>query len=184
MRQEPESLPVYTKILATFFFSLGFLVSGLGCANAEQAYVERVIDGDTVVLQDGTRVRLIGIDAPEIENRDYGHRGDPYGEEAKQVLKHMVEGKTVDLQDGPEKNDKYNRRLAYIYLPDQRPEHFLVNRNLIVVGAAAAYRKFPHPFLAEFIQIEEQSKKEKAGMWALRKKTPTWWQRLFGVKPL
>lgn len=178
-----ERPPFYTKLSLTLLFCLGSLTSSSVSLSAEEVRVEHVIDGDTVVIDDGTRVRLIGIDAPEIENRDYGHRGDLYGEEAKQVLKQMVEGKTVDLQDGPEKKDKYSRRLAYIYLPDQIPEQFFVNRNLIAVGAAAAYRKFPHPFLAEFIQIEDQAKKEKAGMWALQKKTQTWWQRLFGINP-
>ncbi len=147
--------------------------------SAETAHVERVIDGDTVVLkEEGTRVRLIGINAPEIENRDYGHRGEPYGEESKLVLKQMVEGKEVELRDGPEKKDRYDRRLAYIYLPD----HFFVNQNLIEVGAAEAYRKFDHPYRSEFIQIENQAKQKKLGMWAIEKRAPTWWERLFGVK--
>ncbi len=178
MRQETESFPFYIKVFTVFFFCLGSLVSSLGSATAEQAHVQRVIDGDTVVLDDGTRVRLIGINAPEIENRNFGHRGDPYGEEAKQILKQMVEGKVVDLQDGPEKKDKYDRRLAYIYLPD----HFFVNQNLIEVGAAEAYRKFDHPFRSEFIEIEKQAKQKNIGLWAIEKHAPSWWERLFGVK--
>ena len=156
----------------------GLLSMVHGSAFAETAHVERVIDGDTVILADGTRVRLIGINAPEIENRDFGHRGEPYGEASKQVLKKMVEGKDVDLQEGPEKKDRYDRRLAYIYLPN----HFFVNQKLIEVGAAEAYRKFDHPYRSEFIQIENRIKQEKLGMWAIEKKTPTWWERLFGVK--
>lgn len=153
-----------------------FLMVGVS-AFAETARVERVIDGDTVVLEDGTRVRLIGIDAPEIENRYYGHRGDPYGEDAKQVLKQMVEGKEVDLKDGLEKEDRYQRRLAYLYLPD----HSFVNQQLVEVGAAEAYRKFPHAFLSQFIEIESQAKKKKIGMWSIEKRAPNWWQRLWGA---
>lgn len=145
---------------------------------AETAQVARVIDGDTVVLADGTRVRLIGINAPEIENRHYGHRGEPYGEEAKQTLTLMVEGKEVDLRDGPEKEDRYHRRLAYLYLQDQN----FVNQNLIEAGAAEAYRKFPHPFLSQFIELEKQARQKKIGMWSVEKHSPGWWERLWGIR--
>lgn len=166
------------------FLTFLFLVCSLqsvvcGLATAEQAVVLRVIDGDTVVLEDGTRVRLIGINAPEIENRDYGHRGEPYGEDAKKILKQMVEGKKVDLKEGAEKEDRYGRRLAYLYLP----QHFFVNRKLVEMGAAEAYRKFLHEFLADFMKLESQARQKKLGMWAIEKHEPTWWERLFGVKP-
>lgn len=182
MRQQTSESKAHFQFRFCFFTFLFFVCSlqsvVCGLATAEQAVVERVIDGDTVVLEDGTRVRLIGINAPEIENRDYGHRGEPYGQEAKQVLKQMVEGKAVDLQDGPEKKDRYDRRLAYLYLPNQ----YFVNQKLIEVGAAEAYRKFDHPYRSEFIEIENQIKQKKIGMWAIEKKTPTWWERLFGVR--
>lgn len=160
---------------------LSFVVSHLSLvslASAEQAVVKRVIDGDTVVLADETRVRLIGIDAPEIENRDYAHRGEPYGEESKQLLKKWVEGKSVDLRDGPEKEDRYRRRLAYLYLDDQS----FVNLRLVEAGAAEAYRKFPHPFQAAFFTAEKQARDQKLGLWSIEKKQRNWWERLWGMK--
>ncbi len=160
------------------FLIIGGLFFIAGSTYAESAHVKRVIDGDTVVLDDNTRVRLIGINAPEIENRDFGHRGEPFGEEAKVILKNMVERKQVDLEDGPEKLDRYHRRLAYLYLP----EHFSVNRRLIEVGAAEAYLKFDHPYRSEYIEVESQAKQNKIGMWAVERRAPNWWERLWGTK--
>ncbi len=148
-------------------------------AIAEKAVVKRVIDGDTVILEDDTRVRLIGIDAPEIENRDYAHRGEPYGEEAKKILKDWTEGKTVQLKDGPEKEDRYHRRLAYLYLN----EDFFINLKLVEAGAAEAYRKFPHPLQRDFFEAEKQARTQKAGLWSLKSKKRTAWQRLWGIQP-
>ncbi|HCM41886.1 MAG TPA: nuclease [Candidatus Omnitrophica bacterium] len=160
---------------------LSFVVSHLSLvslASAEQAVVKRVIDGDTVVLADETRVRLIGIDAPEIENRDYAHRGEPYGEESKQLLKEWIEGQSVDLRDGPEKEDRYHRRLAYLYLQDQS----FVNLKLVEAGAAEAYRKFPHPFQADFFAAEKRARENRLGLWGIEPRERTWWEKLWGIK--
>ncbi|HRK61119.1 MAG TPA: thermonuclease family protein [Candidatus Omnitrophota bacterium] len=167
------------KNIATFIlvFSLQSLVCCL--VFAEQAVVKRVIDGDTVVLADETRVRLIGIDAPEIENRDYARRGEPYGEKSKQLLKKWVEGESVDLRDGPEKEDRYHRRLAYLYLEND----FFVNLELVEVGAAEAYRKFPHPFQRDFFAAEKRARDQKLGIWGVEKKVRNWWERLWGIQP-
>jgi len=154
-------------------------LSLVSLASAEQAVVKRVIDGDTVILADETRVRLIGIDAPEIENRNFAHRGEPYGEESKQLLKKWIEGKTVDLRDGPEKKDRYHRRLAYLYLEGD----FFVNLELVEAGAAVAYRRFPHAFQRDFFAAEKRARDQKLGLWGVEKKTRNWWERLWGVQP-
>lgn len=165
-----------SKTIVFFLSVFGFQIFVFNGAFAESTFVKRVIDGDTVILQDDTRVRLIGIDAPEIENKNYAHRGEPFGEEAKKILKEWVEGKTVELRAGPEKKDRYDRRLAYLYLED----HSLINRRLIEVGAAKAYRKFPHPFQAEFIRAEADAKNQKLGLWGIDLGPATWWERLLG----
>lgn len=167
------------RIRKIVFFAIVYGLWSIVSAFAEQALVKRVIDGDTVVLADDTRVRLIGIDAPEIENRDYAHRGEPYGEESKQILKEWVEGKRVELRDGPEKEDRYKRRLAYLYSEDQS----FVNMRLVEVGAAEAYRKFPHPFQKDFFEAEARAKTSKAGIWSRPVKKRNTWQRLWGIQP-
>ena len=71
------------------------------------AKVDRVIDGDTVEIN-GSSVRLLGMNTPE--------RGELYYSEAKEFLEELVLNKTVRLESGKEKYDRYDRILAYIFL--------------------------------------------------------------------
>ncbi len=131
--------------------------------------VVRVIDGDTVVVKEGAekvRIRLIGVDAPEIVHPDY-EKNDYYGPESKACLAQMIEGTTVLLvYDGPgkkPKKDDYGRTLAYIYKNGEN-----VNAAMIQKGCARAYRKYPHSERDRFIDLEMESKKAKRGMWSKR----------------
>ncbi|HTL48057.1 MAG TPA: thermonuclease family protein [Verrucomicrobiae bacterium] len=137
-------------------FALVFFLAGT--ASAEK--VRHVIDGDTFVLEDNQRVRLIGVDTPEIDHPRYNRPGEYYGEEARLYLKKRVEGKDVRLENGPEGFDKYGRRLAYVY-----EGGVLVNADLIALGFGEATRAFPHPRQAEFLELEEQARQKKAGLW-------------------
>ena len=80
--------------------------------------VRHVIDGDTIELSNGEKVRYIGIDAPE-ERRRRGDRWvydpEPYAEKATRENRKLVEGKKVRLEFDAEKRDKYGRLLAYVY---------------------------------------------------------------------
>jgi len=71
--------------------------------------VERVVDGDTFVIQNNERVRFINIDAPE--------KGECYFEESKQALKNLIEGKYVKLIKDVSEKDDYDRLLRYVILP-------------------------------------------------------------------
>lgn len=88
-------------------------LAGLGIgvtisADSGNAYVERVVDGDTVVLGDGSRVRLIGIDAPEAD--------EPCGERATEALRDLVEHRVVTLGNpgSVRDSDRYGRLLRYL----------------------------------------------------------------------
>lgn len=74
--------------------------------------VGKVIDGDTVALENGPRVRLLGINAPEVPHRD--HAGEPFGEEAKARLNSLLKGKRVFLHYDDKRLDRYQRQLAYL----------------------------------------------------------------------
>jgi len=77
-------------------------------ADSGDAYVERVVDGDTVVLGDGSRVRLIGIDAPEAD--------EPCGKRATEALRELVEHRVVTIGDptSVRNSDRYGRLLRYL----------------------------------------------------------------------
>jgi len=90
------------------------LVVGSLTVHGEPAVVERVVDGDTFVTADGTKVRVKAIDTPETKHPAKGR--EPGGEAATQLAKEKLEGKTV-LLEGDSK-DKYGRRVADVTLSD------------------------------------------------------------------
>jgi len=104
-----------------FFDSL--LVNSLD--EKETEVVERVIDGDTIVVE-GKSVRLLGINAPE--------RGEDFYEQAKEFLEMIILNKTVELKFSKEKYDKYNRKLAYLFYKEKN-----VNLELVDEGFANFY---------------------------------------------
>lgn len=75
----------------------------------EKATVKRVIDGDTIVLSDNSKVRLIGLNSPENTSRV-----EPYGQEASDYTKLKLEGKKVYLQKDVSDTDQYNRYLRIV----------------------------------------------------------------------
>jgi len=120
----------------------------------EQALVTSVIDGDTVELADGRRVRYLGIDTPE--------SGEYYAEEATARNKELVEGKTVELQRGDRDQDEYGRLLRYVYV-----DGVFVNAELIAGGYAKAYIFEPDDRYSQIlVQLEQYAKMRERGLWA------------------
>ena len=146
------------KHILIYSFLLYFLLLGASVAQAEK--VQYVIDGDTLMLMNNEKVRLIGIDAPEIENTKYEREGEYYGQDAKRYLNGLVLGKDVRLEPPGEHYDKYGRRLAYVYL-----DKLLVNAELVKLGYADVYRKFPFEKMGEFEKLEEKARKRQRGLW-------------------
>jgi len=120
----------------------------------EQALVTSVIDGDTVELADGRRVRYLGIDTPE--------SGEYYAEEATARNKDLVEGKTVELQRGKRDQDEYGRLLRYVYV-----DGVFVNAELIAQGYAKAYIFDPDDRYSQIlVQLEQYAKMKNRGLWS------------------
>lgn len=89
------------------------------------AHVKRVVDGDTFVLDNGTKVRLIGIDTPEsVASEEYlkktGKENTEEGNSASEFTKSLLEGEDVYLEFDASKEDKYGRLLAYVFMKDGR----------------------------------------------------------------
>ena len=133
-----------------------FLISQ---SNAQTYKVKRVVDGDTILLTNGERVRLIGVDTPETK-----HPQKPvqrFGKEAYLFTKRMVEGKEVRLEYDWQRRDKYNRLLAYVYLLDGT----FLNAEIIKQGYGFAYTRFPFKYLEEFRGYEREARENKRGLW-------------------
>jgi len=122
--------------------------------------VVRVVDGDTVILKDSGRVRLIGVDCPESVAPDVAP--EAYGTEAADFTRRRLTGKTVRLEFDGERRDRHNRLLAYLYLSDGE----LFNLTLIREGFGYAYTLQPFRFATDFLRAEDEARKEQRGMWA------------------
>jgi len=103
--------------------------------------VKMVIDGDTLLLTDGERVRLIGVDTPETKHPE--KPVEYFGEEAYLFTKKMVEGKKVRLEYDQTRRDRYGRILAYVYLMDGT----FLNAEIIKQGYGFAYTKYPFKYM-------------------------------------
>ncbi len=131
----------------------------LSTSHAEIYKVKRVIDGDTLLLINGEKVRLIGVDTPETK-----HPQKPveyFGKEAHLFTKQMVDGKEARFEFDRRKRDKYRRLLAYVYLLDGT----FLNAEIIKQGYGKAYTKFRFKYMEEFRRYEREARENKRGMW-------------------
>jgi len=121
--------------------------------------VTKVYDGDTVKLENGNRVRYIGIDSPEMNTDPV----DPFAIKATQENEKLVFNHKVCLiKDALTDNeDKYGRLLRYLYLEDGT----LINKTLVEEGLAKAYTVFPFSKRDEFITAEKEAQDKQLGMW-------------------
>jgi micrococcal nuclease len=130
------------------------------------ARVERIVDGDTVVVRlDGrsTRIRLIGVDTPE--SVDPRRPVERFGREATAFLKELVEGRSVrvEFEPGRSHRDRYGRTLAYLY---RQPDGLFVNLEIVARGFGHAYVKYPFTSIDEFRAAERQAREQRRGLWA------------------
>ena len=123
--------------------------------------VTRVLDGDTIVLDNGETVRLIGVDAPETHHPEIPVQR--FGEEATEFLRRFAEGFECTLEYEPSNiRDQYGRLLAYVFVGRR-----LANAEIIRRGYAYAYTRFPFRRQAEFIALEREARECQYGLWHL-----------------
>ncbi|MDL5044984.1 thermonuclease family protein [Oscillatoria amoena NRMC-F 0135] len=133
-----------------FITALFFLV--LIPLNAQK--VARVIDGDTYVLENGDKVRMIGINAPEMKTE--------FGDDAKEHLKGLIEGRTVELKSdkGNGDKDKYGRLLRYTILNGED-----ISLRMVCDGYAIVYTRFKFKKKQEYLECEATAKDNLLGVW-------------------
>ena len=167
-----------SKIISVFILAF-FLINLSSCNKAQpesryaDIYVRRVVDGDTLELQGGERVRLIGIDTPEVHESEKLHRDarrsrqdiraiKAMGERSWEFTKGLAEGKAVRLEFDVEKRDRYGRFLAYVYLADGT---FLNAK--IVEGGYASLMTFPPnvKYANLFLRLYREARQNRRGLW-------------------
>ena len=124
-----------------------------------EARVERVTDGDTLWLTGIGKVRLIGVDTPEV----YGGV-ECYGREASAFAKQLLpSGSRVRYELGVEERDRYGRALAYVWLDDGR----FLNRLLVERGYATPLTIPPNVEFADaFVRAARRARRAGLGLWS------------------
>lgn len=124
----------------------------------ETGQVQKVYDGDTVLLSDGRKVRYLGINTPEWQ--------EPFYLKAKRLNESLVMGKDVRLEFDEERVDKYGRLLASVYVGD-----LMVNAKLIEDGLAHAFFIPPNrKHNALLLKLQADARERKLGIWSKRGK--------------
>ena len=115
-----------------------------------------MVDGDTIVLAGGERVRYVGIDAPEIS-------GEPehFGQEALEANRRLVAGERVRLERDVSDRDRFGRLLRYVYV-----DELLVNAEMVREGMVEVL-VFPPDitYTSCLAALEEEAKEAQRGLW-------------------
>jgi micrococcal nuclease len=152
-----------SKRTTSILLALLIAISLLACADAGEYKCIRVVDGDTLIVRgkdrQKVRLRLIGIDAPESVRPEWPV--EYFGKEASAFTRSLVEGQRVRLEFEQERYDKYDRLLAYVYLPDGR----MLNEEILRQGYGHAFTKFPFKYMKRFRRLEKQARVNRRGLW-------------------
>jgi len=137
---------------------LSILPWGPSLAKEQEYPVSKVIDGDTILLENGTIVHYIGVNAPQLK----GEGGSEFfAREALRENKSLVVMKKVRLEFDAQKKDEEGRLLAYVYVKD-----LFVNAELIRLGYARAAVSPPNVKYKDlFVKNENEARQKYAGLW-------------------
>jgi len=135
-------------------------------ASAELKKIARVVDGDTIELSDGTRVRLHGIDTPE--------RNQPYGKEATRELNRLL-GRSVYVEATD--TDRYGRTVAVLWTSDG----VNVNLEMVCRGAAWWYERYARGN-TELRECRASARESNLGLWDGDPVEPWVWRRRWALR--
>lgn len=121
--------------------------------SAETAAVSRVIDGDTIVLESGDKVRLLGINSPET--------GQPCSSEAKEQMEVLVLGKNITMRQDEEDEDSFGRLLRYVWV-----DNIFVNEYMVKQGLAHSYDYGGElKYSGKFAKAQEKAIQQEKCLW-------------------
>ena len=125
----------------------------------EIATVRYVIDGDTIELTDGRRVRYIGIDAPEVAHGDT--KEECFGGQAQEENRKKVYGRKVRLEKDNSETDSYGRLLRYVFVDDA-----FVNEQLVSGGFARVWSVAPdEKYRDQLFAVQQEARASNRGLW-------------------
>jgi endonuclease YncB( thermonuclease family) len=126
--------------------------------------VAYVYDGDTIKLENGEKIRLLGIDTPEVAS--HYQKATPGGNAAKKWLTKRLDGADVYLEYDQQQRDKYKRLLAHVFL--ENGEH--INATLVKEGLAIVNLFPPNlRYKDELLAAQQMAQQQQLGMWAMKR---------------
>ncbi len=147
------------SLLIFVLLSVSGCITGNVVKNLDGPFVvTKAVDGDTLDLNDGSRLRFSGINTPET--------GECYYQEAKEKLKALTFGKEVFLEKDRTDIDKYGRKLRYVYT-NESSNLVLVNAVMVEEGYARVYDKYKSDTKRydELKKFESKAKENNLGVW-------------------
>jgi micrococcal nuclease len=145
------------KKFITILISSILLFVLIGCSTNSYK-VTKVIDGDTIVVNNTTHIRLLLINTPELKSKQ------KYSKEAKSYLTKLVLNKKITIVIGSEEFDKYGRTLAYVYLGKT-----LINSSMIKSGYAKVAYTWNDVSRLNILQKQQDiAKSKKIGIWSIK----------------
>ncbi len=143
------------KFVQFFCLLLASAVLVAGTPPGKKGKVKKVLDGDTIVLESGERIRYLCVDSPE--------EGEPFHDEAARVNDSLVFGKTVTVEFDRKVKDRYGRYLGYVWQDTLLINDFLLKRGLVTV-----YHFPPNDrYLARFVNSAKSAHGKRLGVWSL-----------------
>ncbi len=148
------------NVFQTYVILLLILFIDRSLVAGEWHTVNRVQDGDTIVLANGKHVRYIGINAPEVDHEK--QKAEPYGNIAKIYNQKLVLSKNVRLEFDKERYDRYGRLLAYVFLQGE----IFVNKALVDAGYAYCLPRKPNiRYGYVLIRSQRNAMSTERGIW-------------------
>ena len=161
------SAPAWARVAGALAALAMVLVVAGADARAElkragSSTVRQVVDGDTVALEDGREVRLVGIQAPKLPLGRRGFRAWPLAAESKAALEKLALGKRVTLSFGGRRRDRHRRWLAHLHLGDGT----WIQGAMLTAGMARVY-SFPdnRAVVGEMLKRERAARAARRGIW-------------------
>lgn len=161
--------------LTSLFIILASFLASCATTDYTNVLVAKVFDGDTLRLANGEKVRLLGIDAPEMYESDKLYRDArktrqdiatimAMGRASYMFTEKLVEGKRVMLEFDVEKRDKYGRLLAYVFMPSTQ---LFLNAEIIKQGYAEPMIISPNLKYGDYFRrLYQEARENKKGLWS------------------
>jgi len=135
--------------------------------DGETGLVASVIDGDTLVLDSGIEVRLVGIQSPKLPLGRPDFVAWPLAEEAKAALERLAQGQAVQLRYGGARRDRYGRSLAHVEILPEDGEPIWLQETMVASGLARVYSFADNrQCVGALMKVERRARASRLGLWS------------------